>query len=292
MFDAQQIAETTIGQLAWHLQSIHMRLFWGSEPQAEPPYSLQLHQARQSSPLREEIALLCRAANGDIDRASASEQTLGEIAETLQSIVEATAGPPLLSQYTIADAYFAPVCMRLSGYALPVSATTRAYVERVQGAPGVACGRDGLPAGRQRAARTHVGHARGRQPRRGAVAGAQQRSSLRRGVGLHDDGRMRGVQRVDDGGVRGDRRQHARAPERRRRAVVRHPRWCGRPRWRRAAGVHHRRRALSPRGNRLPPPAAVRRAQPGLPLLIDGWRRESVRAVLRGASPACMHTSP
>ena len=106
MFDAQQIAETTIGQLAWHLQSIHMRLFWGSEPQAEPPYSLQLHQARQSSPLREEIALLCRAANGDIDRASASEQTLGEIAETLQSIVEATAGPPLLSQYTIADAYF------------------------------------------------------------------------------------------------------------------------------------------------------------------------------------------
>ena len=50
----------------------------------------------------------------------------------------ASAGPFLFGAFSAADAFFAPVCIRLSGYALPVSATTRAYVERVQGAPGVA----------------------------------------------------------------------------------------------------------------------------------------------------------
>lgn len=107
MFDAQQLTEWTIAQLATHLQSIHMRLFWGAEPTAEPPYSIQLWQARESSPLREEVALLCRVANGEVDRSTASEQQLMEIADTVQGLVEITAGPPLLASYTIADAYFA-----------------------------------------------------------------------------------------------------------------------------------------------------------------------------------------
>lgn len=107
MFDAQQITEWTVGQLAWHMQHLHMRLFWGSEPVADPPYSVQVHQAGTSSPLREEIALLCRAANGEIDRATASPEALGEIAETIQTIVEATAAPTILNSYTIEDAYWA-----------------------------------------------------------------------------------------------------------------------------------------------------------------------------------------
>jgi glutathione S-transferase len=47
-------------------------------------------------------------------------------------------GPFLFGAFGAADAYFAPVCMRFASYALPVSATTRAYVERVKAAPGVA----------------------------------------------------------------------------------------------------------------------------------------------------------
>ena len=109
MFDAQQLTEWTIAQIATHLQSIHMRLFWGAEPTAEPPYSIQLWQARESSPLREEVALLCRVANGEIDRASADDARLIEVADTVQGLVEITAGPPLLASYTITidDAYFA-----------------------------------------------------------------------------------------------------------------------------------------------------------------------------------------
>jgi glutathione S-transferase len=47
-------------------------------------------------------------------------------------------GPFLFGHFSAADAFFAPVCMRLSTYALPVSAAIRAYMDRVAAAPGVA----------------------------------------------------------------------------------------------------------------------------------------------------------
>ena len=47
-------------------------------------------------------------------------------------------GPFLFGEFCAADAFYAPVCMRLVTYALPVSDTTRDYVQRVAAAPGVA----------------------------------------------------------------------------------------------------------------------------------------------------------
>lgn len=47
-------------------------------------------------------------------------------------------GPFLFGDFSAADAYFAPVVMRLQTYALPVSEGTRAYMARVQAQPGVA----------------------------------------------------------------------------------------------------------------------------------------------------------
>ena len=46
-------------------------------------------------------------------------------------------GPMLFGHFTIADAYFAPVCMRLTTYALPVPQAITDYVERVTQLPGV-----------------------------------------------------------------------------------------------------------------------------------------------------------
>lgn len=46
-------------------------------------------------------------------------------------------GPLLFGNFTIADAYFAPVCMRIRTYALPVPAQIQAYVKRVSELPGV-----------------------------------------------------------------------------------------------------------------------------------------------------------
>ncbi len=47
-------------------------------------------------------------------------------------------GPLLFGDFTIADAYFAPVCMRLKTYALPVPPAVAAYVDRMAALPGVA----------------------------------------------------------------------------------------------------------------------------------------------------------
>jgi glutathione S-transferase len=44
----------------------------------------------------------------------------------------------LFGGFGAADAFYAPVVMRLQGYALPVSQATRDYMLRVSGAPGVA----------------------------------------------------------------------------------------------------------------------------------------------------------
>ncbi len=43
----------------------------------------------------------------------------------------------LFGGFTIADAFFAPVCTRIRTYGLPVSDTVRAYVDRVLALPGV-----------------------------------------------------------------------------------------------------------------------------------------------------------
>lgn len=106
MFDVAQITEWTVGALAWHLQALHMRLLWTSVPEGEPDYQMQIHQARESSPLREEIALLCRVANGEVAREDASDVLVSEVADTVQGIVEVTAGPAVLNSYTIDDGYW------------------------------------------------------------------------------------------------------------------------------------------------------------------------------------------
>lgn len=53
-------------------------------------------------------------------------------------LLAAHGGPMLFGAFSVADAYFAPVCMRLRTYALPVSAEVQAYVDRVAALPGVA----------------------------------------------------------------------------------------------------------------------------------------------------------
>ena len=46
-------------------------------------------------------------------------------------------GPMLFGSFSIADAFFAPVCMRLKTYALPVPPVVADYIERIATTPGV-----------------------------------------------------------------------------------------------------------------------------------------------------------
>ena len=53
-------------------------------------------------------------------------------------LLERHGGPMLFGAFGIADAYFAPVVMRLRTYAVPVPAPIAAYLDRVAALPGVA----------------------------------------------------------------------------------------------------------------------------------------------------------
>lgn len=59
------------------------------------------------------------------------------LVEMWSALLEQHGGPMLMGEFTIADAYFAPVCMRLHNYALPVPQHITAYVDRVRALPGV-----------------------------------------------------------------------------------------------------------------------------------------------------------
>lgn len=54
-----------------------------------------------------------------------------------EALLREHGGDFLFGEFGIADAFFAPVCMRLTTYALPVSGEVKAYIERVSAAPGV-----------------------------------------------------------------------------------------------------------------------------------------------------------
>lgn len=67
----------------------------------------------------------------------AVQQNVVRIESMWADALAASGGPFLFGAFSAADAYFAPVVMRFKTYALPVSDATRAYMARVQAAPGV-----------------------------------------------------------------------------------------------------------------------------------------------------------
>jgi glutathione S-transferase len=63
---------------------------------------------------------------------------LARIAQMWTELLAEHGGPMLFGSFSIADAYFAPVVMRIKTYALPVPTTVSDYAARVQALPGVA----------------------------------------------------------------------------------------------------------------------------------------------------------
>ena len=62
---------------------------------------------------------------------------LARIVSMWSSLLKAHGGPLLFGHFSVADAYFAPVVMRLKTYALPVPADVASYMDRVCALPGV-----------------------------------------------------------------------------------------------------------------------------------------------------------
>lgn len=68
---------------------------------------------------------------------AALREDVRQLAELWQPLLSAATGPMLFDQFSIVDAFFAPVCMRLTTYALPMAPPVEAYVRRVRALPGV-----------------------------------------------------------------------------------------------------------------------------------------------------------
>lgn len=62
---------------------------------------------------------------------------VARLATMWQALLTEHGGPLLFGEFSIADAFFAPVCMRLKNYALPVPPAMAAYIGRVCALPGV-----------------------------------------------------------------------------------------------------------------------------------------------------------
>ncbi|MEY5028448.1 MAG: Glutathione S-transferase YfcF [Pseudomonadota bacterium] len=67
----------------------------------------------------------------------AVRKDLDRLVSMWSELLSAYGGPMLLGQFSVADAYFAPVVMRIMTYALPVPADVAAYIDRVCTLPGV-----------------------------------------------------------------------------------------------------------------------------------------------------------
>ena len=63
-----------------------------------------------------------------------------------RELLTAHPGPLLFGDFSIADAFFAPVCMRLKSYGLPVPGDIAAYIARVGALSGVTAWTDGALA--------------------------------------------------------------------------------------------------------------------------------------------------
>ena len=69
---------------------------------------------------------------------AAARADLARVIQLWQGALAESGGPFLFGDYSIADAYFAPVVTRLRTYALPVPADVAAYMERALAAKGTA----------------------------------------------------------------------------------------------------------------------------------------------------------
>ena len=68
---------------------------------------------------------------------AAVRQDVARLVNMWQTQLHTHGGPMLFGSFTMVDAYFAPVCMRLHTYGLPVPPAIAAYIERVQALPAV-----------------------------------------------------------------------------------------------------------------------------------------------------------
>ena len=81
MFEVTTIADDVVSRITQHYHQIGHSLVWPDTNRSRSP-------ARPPTPLHADIARFVHIANGDLDRATADDQTIGELIERFQNLLD------------------------------------------------------------------------------------------------------------------------------------------------------------------------------------------------------------
>lgn len=147
VWDTLAIAETLAEQFP-------DKALWPADPQARArarSVCAEMHSGfvalRGACPMNIEASLPDIGALALRDQ-PAVRADLARLVAMWSELLQHYGGPMLLGDFSIADAYFAPVVMRIRTYALPVPPTVAAYIDRFCALPGVKAWIDGALAER------------------------------------------------------------------------------------------------------------------------------------------------
>ncbi len=116
---------------------------WPTEPKARArARSICAEMHSGFSALRKHCGMNIEASLPEVGRIVWRDQAgvrsdMARIEAMWSGLLSEHGGPMLFGGFSVADAYFAPVCSRIRTYALPVSPALTAYVERVHALHGV-----------------------------------------------------------------------------------------------------------------------------------------------------------
>ena len=146
------LVDTADGFAVWDslaiVEALHERFpaagVWPSDPQARArARSIVCEIHAGFGALRSHCPMNIEAQLPEVGARVFAEQAdvrlnLQRIEAAWADALRSSGGPYLFGAFSAADAFFAPVCMRVLTYALPVSDTSRRYIDHVKRTPAVA----------------------------------------------------------------------------------------------------------------------------------------------------------
>jgi len=123
--------------IAWHLaETFPDRGLLPSDPiQRANAQSMIAEMHSGFMPLRAACPMNLRTAWGGFEPSDAVLADLARLETLWGGALAVSRGPFLFGAFTLADAFFAPVAIRIAGYGLPVSPMVQGYVDAILGQP-------------------------------------------------------------------------------------------------------------------------------------------------------------
>jgi glutathione S-transferase len=144
LIDADLVVWDTLAIAEYVAEKYPAKRLWPQDPKARArARSVCAEMHAGFGALRTHFPMNIEAALPEIGQRVLAEQAsvrddVERIVDMWSALLQTHGGPLLFGEFGVADAYFAPVVMRLKTYRVPLPAHIAAYVERVIALPGVA----------------------------------------------------------------------------------------------------------------------------------------------------------